>query len=205
MTRYVLAYAATGEIDAIVVCDAAQAATIAPAGMVMVLSDTATAATHYVDSIGNLVAYTAPQLAAKAARPEYECEWSNTTMEWVDLRDLTAAKADRRTLIRAAREADELGGFVWSASTIASDAASQRRILSAMACAIVAQRDATTIAIDWPLADGSYRAMDEDDLVALGQALFAHIADMMAAERVALDDIAAATTAAEVEAVVWAP
>lgn len=118
---------------------------------------------------------------------------------------LPAAKQRKTAEIAAARAADEFGGFVWSGSTFASDAASQTRIFGAMACAIVAQRDATSMSIDWPLMDGSYRALDEDDLVALGQALLAHDADMMAAEQTARAAIALAANDVALGNVVWAP
>ena len=122
---------------------------------------------------------------------------------WIDHRDLAQSKADQAEVIRAAELAAVRGGFVWSTDTFASDEDSQRRITLAMTCAVVAQRDATSMSIDWPLADGSYRTLDEADLVALGQALHAHIAAQMATAQGLYASIAAATTNAEVMAVVW--
>lgn len=128
---------------------------------------------------------------------------SGGVLTWTDERTLTDAKADQVEVIRAAELAAVLGGFVWSTDTFASDEDSQRRITLAMTCAVVAQRDATSMSIDWPLADGSYRTLDETDLVALGQALHAHIAAQMATAQGLYASIAAAATNAAVVAVVW--
>lgn len=129
--------------------------------------------------------------------------WDWEDAEWVDPRTLAEAQADQVEVIRAAELAAVLGGFVWSTDTFASDEDSQRRITLAMTCAVVAQRDATSMSIDWPLADGSYRTLDEADLVALGQALHAHIAAQMATAQGLYASIAAAATNAAVMAVVW--
>lgn len=128
---------------------------------------------------------------------------SGGVFSWTDTRSLAEAQADQVLVIRAAELAAELAGFTWSGDAFDSDAASQRRIANAMTCAVVAQRDAATMSIDWPLADGSYRTLDEDDLVALGQALHAHIAAQMATAQGLYADIAAATTNAAVDAIVW--
>lgn len=139
------------------------------------------------------------------ASPGPHNEWNWGTKTWSDPRTLAEAKADQRALIEQARAASDAAGFAWSGDTFASDLASQVRINTAMLSAIVAQRDAATLSIDWPLIDGSFRALDQDDLVALGQALYAHLAAGLAAEKDAYDDITAATTIPDVVSVGWPP
>lgn len=205
MTRYVIANTTTGEILRIAECESfAQAAVQNLAGEVTIEDATATAATHYYVPSA-LVAYSGPEAAAKAARPDGDYVWDNTAMAWEDQRTLAQAKIDQTAIILRASGTAEYAGFTWSGDTFASDSDSQRRINTAMLSAVVAQRDATAMSIDWPLANGTYRTLDEDDLVALGQALYAHIAAVIATEKAAYDAIAAATTIPDVVSVGWPP
>lgn len=202
MSRYVLAYAATGEIDATVSCDSTQAANIAQPGMVLVYSSTATAATHYVSG-GSLVAYTAEQAAAKAERPAYESAWSNASMSWVDTRTLQQAKDTRWSELLIERAAREFSTFTWDGSVFDCDAESQTRIIGSATLAIIASMTAQPFSIDWTLADDTVRTLSGPDMLNVGAALGAHVTAVHETSRALYDQIEAATTNAQVDAVVW--
>lgn len=59
--------------------------------------------THFVQD-GQIVAYTAEQASAKAARPAGLCHWSNDTFSWVDARTQQQIEAEAATLARAKRD-----------------------------------------------------------------------------------------------------
>lgn len=122
---------------------------------------------------------------------------------WDDPRTLAEAKADRRALMRAARDAAEDAGFTWDGSAFYSDARSESRIQGAVILAMLAAAVPTTFSIVWTLADDTSRTLDGDDMIAVGQALGAHVDAVFAHERTKLAAIDAATTIAEVDAIDW--
>lgn len=202
--RYVVGNAA-GEIVRIVRCTADQAAAQAQPGECLAQHDEATSATHYLLS-GDPVqclAYSAPQLEAKAPRPHPSAGWDNAAMAWVDPRTLDQHKADRWAQIKAAREAADFGGFVWGGDTFDSDAMSQSRIQGAAVLAMQALAAQQPFAIDWTLADNTVRTLDGTDMAALGQALAVHVGTQHETARLLRAAIDAAADIAAVEAIAW--
>lgn len=207
MTRYVIANTTTLEIERTVECADDQAAAQVGVGEVAFVASGATIpsnATAYLGAGGSaIVAYTAPQKAAKAARPDYDADWSNVLMAWVDSRALLQAKNDQRAIIRLARESAESAGFSWDGSTFYSDPRSETRIIGSVVLAIIASMASQPFSIDWTLSDDSVRTLDGADMIAVGVALGAHVDSIFTAERAQWVSIDAASTVDEVKAVAW--
>lgn len=159
-------------------------------------------ATHYYVA-PDFIAYTEAQAAAKALRPSYPCEWSNTTMAWDDLRSLQEAKDARWAELLIERAAREFSTFTWDGSVFDCDAESQTRIIGSATLAIIASMTAQPFSIDWTLADNTVRALSGPDMLNVGAALGAHVDSVHSAYRSLVEDVGAATTNAEVMAVVW--
>lgn len=122
---------------------------------------------------------------------------------WVDPHTLEDRKAARWAAIKAERDSREYGGFAWDGSTFDSDAESQRRLQGAAQLAVLAQAAQQPFEIAWTLADNSVRVLDAADMIQVGAALANHVAATHYAARALRQQIEAATTAAEVEAVAW--
>jgi hypothetical protein len=69
--------------------------------------------------------------------------------------------------------------------------------------AMLAQAGGQPFSIDWTLADNTVRTLSGADMIAVGQALGQHVAACHIKARALREQINAATTVAEVEAVVW--
>lgn len=101
--HYAIHDLASGNIVQWGTCGRGEGALVAPGagrGVIYGAGGPWTARTHYV-AAGVPVAYTAPQAAAKASRPEARgFVWSNVTMTWQDARTLVDLKAHTRQSIR---------------------------------------------------------------------------------------------------------
>lgn len=159
-------------------------------------------ATHYYVA-PDFIAYTEAQVAAKAVRPSYPCEWSNAAMAWVDARTLQEAKDARWAELLIERAAREFSTFTWDGSVFDCDSESQTRIIGSATLAIIASMTAQPFSIDWTLADDTVRALSGPDMLNVGAALGAHVTAVHDTSRALHDQIEAATTNAQVEAVVW--
>ena len=56
---------------------------------------------------------------------------------------------------------------------------------------------------DWKLGDGSFITLDAATIITIGDAVTVHLKDAFTREKVANESIDAATTIAELEAIVW--
>lgn len=130
--------------------------------------------------------------------PERHLRW--TGEDWADLRTLEQTKADRWEKIKATRDSIEHGGFTWDGSTFDSDLASQNKIIGAVQLANVTGPNFT---IDWTLANNSVRTLSAADMVEVGKTLGLHVSTQHAIARGLRQQIEAATTAQEVEAIAW--
>lgn len=122
-----------------------------------------------------------------------------TTKQWVDPRTLSDLQAAKWAQIKRDRDEAEFGGFTWDGSPFDSDAISQSRIQGAVQLAAMAPG----FTIDWTLANNSVRNLSAADLANVGAALGMHVATQHAKARLLRSQIEAATTAAELGAVVW--
>lgn len=162
----------------------------------------ATPATHYVLG-GVLTAYTTGQAAAKAQAPSYSALWDNAAFKWVDLRNLEDAKAETWTQIKADRDAEIYGGFVWDGSKFDTDPISISRVQGAVQLATIAMSQGQPFSIDWTLFDNSTRTLSATEMVQVGVALGVFVTTIFAAGVTLRDQINAATTLDQVDAIKW--
>lgn len=139
------------------------------------------------------------RVATKPSKPSINHIFDYTTKQWIDPRTLQDLKAAQWSVIKAARQASEYAGFLWGNSTFDSDSISQSRIQGAVQ---LAGMDAA-FTIDWTLANNTVRTLSGADMTAVGVALGQHVAAQHAKARALRAQIEAATTAAQVAAVVW--
>ena len=121
------------------------------------------------------------------------------TKQWEDPRTLQELKDAQWTLIKRFRSATEYAGFTWDGSTFDSDAVSQNRITGAVTLAQLS----SAFTIDWTLATNQVRTLNQSEMLQVGAALGVHVQTQFAKGQSLRVQIDAATTQAEVEAVVW--
>lgn len=147
--------------------------------------------THYWDGTA---------MVAFPPRP-FGHDWNWTTKTWQP--NLEAAKAAKWEQMKAARNKEECGGFVWDLSTFDSNPISQSRIQGSSQMADIKKRNAEPFAVDWTLADNSVRTLNADQMIAVGMAMGQHITGVHEKARQRRATITNATSVAEVEAVIW--
>ncbi|MDD2767072.1 MAG: DUF4376 domain-containing protein [Candidatus Moranbacteria bacterium] len=132
-------------------------------------------------------------------QPSTNHTFNYTTKQWEDPRTLQDLKDAQWTLIKQARSNAEYAGFTWDGSTFDSDAISQNRITGAVALAQMSDQ----FSIGWVLANNQVRTLNQTDMMQVGAALGQHVAAQFAKGVLLREQIEAAATKAEVEAVVW--
>ena len=137
------------------------------------------------------------ELQAPQPSEHHVFDW--VTKQWEDPRTLQDFKEAQWTLIKQARSNAEYAGFTWDGSTFDSDAISQQRITGAVALAQMSNE----FTIGWVLANNQVRTLNSLDMMQVGAALGQHVAAQFAKGVLLREQIEAATTKEEVEAVVW--
>lgn len=135
-------------------------------------------------------------------RPSIHHTFNWTSFEWEDLRALAERKAAKWEEIKRARDAAESGGFPYLGKQIDSDAVSVQRISVAAAGAMLAPEEYT---IDWTCADNTVLTLTRDQMVAMPAALALYGNHLHQVARAVRQEIEAATTVAEVEALAYEP
>lgn len=110
--------------------------------------------------------------------------------------ELKAAKYDE---IAAARYAAETGGCTVDGVTIATDRGSQ----ALLTAAVVMARLDPEFKTRWKCADGSFVTLDAMQLCAIGDAVIAHVEQCFAREGELCEQIDAAQTPEELDAIQW--
>jgi hypothetical protein len=170
-----------------------------------------TSDTHWVPFIADVpqapVAYTPAERERLADRPRHSATWDTATRQWIDGRDLEQQRADAWARIKAARSAAEYGGFDCQIGGVTmrfdSDSENQRRLQGAVAMAQLAASAGQPFAVTWTLEDNSVVTLSAADLIAAGVALGNHVTACFDRGRTLREQIAAATTKAELDAIVW--
>ena len=90
-----------------------------------------------------------------------------------------------------------------STRTFLADQAERAEMAYKMAIAILAAQDGITFSVDWPLANGTAQTLNANQFKALTRAIDARNDGYRAAAVLKKAEIEAATTPAEVDAVVW--
>jgi len=122
-----------------------------------------------------------------------------TTKQWEDPRTLQELKDAQWASIKRSRSQAEYAGFMWDGSTFDSDAVSQNRITGAVTLAQLS----SAFTIDWTLATNQVRTLNQSEMLQVGAALGVHVQTQFAKGQSLRVQIDAATTQAEVEAIVW--
>ena len=129
--------------------------------------------------------------------------WDWVAKQWLDPRTIANLKSEQWTAIKSQRSALEFGGFTWDGSAFDSDPQAQARIQGGVQLATIAASQSQPFSIDWTLADNTVRTLSGADMIAVGMTLAGHVQTVHAIARTLRLQIEAATTLAEVEAVVW--
>lgn len=116
---------------------------------------------------------------------------------------LDAIKAQRWGAVRAQRDQAEYGGFDYAGGQYQSGMRSQLRILIEMAAAQAALASGAPFQVSWRLADNTEAQLDAAAMVQLGLALAAHVESCHIKGDQLRERINAATTAQEVDGIVW--
>lgn len=152
---------------------------------------------------GALVDYTPDGAARKAQRPAYQCHWVPALEAWVDDRTLAEVKDSAWERIKAKRGEAEFGGFSWDGSAFDSDPTSQQRIQGAAQMAQIAMASGHPFSIEWTLRDNTTRMLSGEEMIQVGLDMGQHINACHAKARQLRQQIEAATTKEELEAIVW--
>lgn len=105
--------------------------------------------------------------------------------------------------IKAARTAAEGAGFLFDGVHYDSDPASLQRISSAVTLAMLAQSAGQPFSIEWTVADNSVVTLDAAGMIGVGLACGQYIAGVFNRARVLREQIEAAATADELDAIAW--
>jgi len=186
---------AQGQILRVLSCPASQIeANVGPGESWIEVADAVRDDTHRVAN-GAPVAF--------PAKPSANHVFDFAANQWVDPRTLAQIKAQHWKAIKAERNAQEFGGFTWDGSTFDSDAISQSRVQGAAQLAQIAIAQEHPFAIDGSLAVNATRTLSAQQMIAVGVAMGTHIQTQHGTARVLRQQIEAAVSAQEVEAVAW--
>lgn len=159
---------------------------------------TANPTAQYFDiATQTLVDYTDEQRIARAADVPRGFAWEGA--QWVDHRQLVDAKADKRSELKKKRDAAEFSTFEWNGYVFQCDRDSQLRLST------VAQ-DMTGSgppAVDWILADNSLLSLNKGSIGQVIKAMRAHVQAQHDKYRTLCQQVDAATTNQQVDAVLW--
>ena len=161
---------------------------------------------YVVDGVAHQ--FTDEQQAAYNARPLFATSWGLNTMSWVVVETtdvVNAARVMKWEEIKQKRADVEFSPFTWDGSSFDADIQSRTRVQGAvmMAQLAVAQGQGAGFSVDWTLSDNTIRTLGAADMIAAGLALGNHVGAAYATARSLRAGLAAASTLAEVAAIVW--
>jgi hypothetical protein len=113
--------------------------------------------------------------------------------------DLSEARAIAWDRIKRHRSSEEFGTFIWNDYTFDCNEVSQRRIQGAVQLAVLD----TNSVIVWTLADNTAQTFNAAEIKQIGQALANHVNTCHERGRILRQQIQAATTQEELEAIAW--
>ena len=133
-------------------------------------------------------------------QPSEHHEYDAVADMWVDARTLVSVKAHTWERIKAARNAAETADFMCGGRLYQAD---KDRIVGAAQLALMARAAGQPYSIDWTLSDNTHVTLDASGMIAVGAALGAHVAEAFAIGIHLRQQIAAATSFEELDAIVW--
>lgn len=123
------------------------------------------------------------------------------TKQWEDPRTLADLKSAKWEQVKAQRDAAEFGLFTWAGHAFDGDEAAQRRInLAVMGAQAALIAGDAAWSVDWTLADNTSLTLSASDMMGVANALGANIAQAHTSARAKRQQIQAATSVAELEA-----
>lgn len=158
--------------------------------------------TYIGDGVGALY-FDGTGIVSAGEKPSEHHEFDYALKQWVDPRTLQDFKDAKWAEIKQHREAAENGGFTWDGSPFDSTPISQSRIQGAAQLATLAKINNQPFSIEWTLMNNGTRSLSADDMIAVGMALGAHINEQHVRARQLREQIEAATTPEQVQAVRW--
>lgn len=202
MKSFILYEESTGEVQRWGQCEDDDLELQAGDGLTQ-LEFAGTRATCYVTS-GVPTEYTAEQMALKANRPPYAASWDNTSMSWTDQRSLDEMKVVKNDEINTQRLAANQTYFVYEGKQIATDLLSRSDIDAVNGTVSLTDALPDGFPGGWKCIDNSYVTIPDTEtwiafysaMVTQGLVNFAHAQALKAT-------LAAATTAAEIDAILW--
>lgn len=134
-------------------------------------------------------------------KPSSKHVFNFSSKQWEDPRTLDDFKAEKWGQAKAHRDAAEFGLFEWAGHSFDGDEAAQRRInLAVMGAQAALIAGDTAWSVDWTLADNTSLTLSASDMIGVANALGANIAQAHALARVKRQQIEAAQTVAELDA-----
>ncbi|HEY0011548.1 MAG TPA: DUF4376 domain-containing protein [Allosphingosinicella sp.] len=118
-----------------------------------------------------------------------------------DAHDLEVARANKRHLINAKKVAVEEAGADTPFGRMDSDPDSQRKVTGAFSIAFMATTLGQPFSESWTMADNSVVVLNGEDMVTAALAVKQHVSTAHAIARALKDQLEAAATLAEIEAV----
>lgn len=155
---------------------------------------------HYVLN-GAIVPYSDAELQAKNNLAQ-GFVWKMPDRATVDTRNLDAAKVQAWERIKISRAVAEVAPFVCGGATYDRDLA---RISGAVQLALLANLSGSPFSVAWTLADNTVKTLDGPGMIAVGEALGVKTQSIFDTARQLRDQINAATTVTQVDAIVWPP
>lgn len=160
----------------------------------------ASSRTQYYDIAGQSVRdYTDAEIAVKnTLLPGWA--WKMPERIAVDIRDLDAAKLQAWERIKTSRSQAEMSPFTHDG---ASYDASKEQISGAVQMALLAQLSGAPFSINWTLRDNTTKAHTAAEMIAVGVALGTHVAVVYDTGRILREQINAAVSNTELDAINW--
>ena len=197
MKVWSLCDAATGEFNGrTVTCSTTQIAAQTPAGMLAVEGRHDHLARRLNLQTGMVEAYQPPAPADDDLRT---WAWDAEAERWVEAPTLTALRLAKLAELKAARDAQQFGGFVWDGSPFDSDERSQSVLLGMFTTAALGGLPDTP----FRLQDNTWRVLSAADMVQVWGALQMLIAGAFAQFAALEAQVFAASTPEAIAGVVW--
>lgn len=157
----------------------------------------------YKNAEGEIAVYTEAQLEAKASRPPHPAIWSNETMAWVDTRGLEELKLVQRGVIKDARNANIATPKMTTVGLFDADEVSQNNLNKVIALVRLGAAKGYPAAANYTMATNERREFSLSDLETAAFEIGYQVQQIFDIADTLYQQIDAATTKAEVEAVRW--
>jgi hypothetical protein len=136
-------------------------------------------------------------------RPNPRAEWDWTLMDWKINAQLSELKEMKWEEIKRLRADNAAAGFTFNGHEYDSDHEAIRNITGAVTGALVAQGASRSVSIDWTTKNNATVNLNGQQLMDLGDAALLHVNTQYAIARSLRQQIDAASSESELDAIVW--